>query len=315
MNIQYGNMNPFRELQSGIATGLQLGNMAAQRRAQQEKKKEKEKEGERPSGYKIELPQRKIVKMGDFIQQERADYETIKKYYDKTKDMDTEQKIWIYNDLMKSGSIKSQSMKELAGSVSRGDVTEKEINETLKSIKQNSPNAQADLDVLLNKLGTNSPASQAIQSKVGEAQALQNQYDQEYAFQLKMTLQTIASIRDNPRQFEGENGIMDPSTATVISNEKQYAIELMRMGGDNAQWVKDFYLKQQEKRTGYKPETWKGKLPNGKTVYGTGTVESFQRKHPGVTNIEPLQKMTELERFMENQKFKKRKSRVDELLE
>ena len=291
MNIQYGSMNPFRELQSGIATGLQLGRMGRGR----------EQQAKTSPGVVIPTPERKQVNPIQVMRPEIKDMAVVLDYNKEIKKLPTEEAknevLWTLAD---SGKIQT----EFGRAMLVDEVDSNALISLMRKIRAKDPGVEADIQLMIQKAGgEDSSVGQAVTKIRDRMEAIQKTYDQEFAEYTKAVIGDIDEVQKN--LYEGKIGNLNPQTLDIIMKKKYQYLQGISQIDPN--WVKNYLKAEQNKRRGkgFRPTNWKGKLSSGKVVYGSGVrVEEFMRQYPGVQQIEPLEKMTEFERYQSNKTFK-----------
>ena len=232
--------DPYSKLQSGIATGLQLG-------------RARNKEQPLPSDATIPDPgERPQVDAGTLLQNEYEDllrYEEMNKKIKKAKNITPEERKQLLDTAVQTGQIKTPIVQSI---VLNDDMIEpEEVINVMKSVKDNKSNSAFDVQLLIKRLGgEDSVGGGAIKAKLVEIQQVQKKLNEERKIILKDVLKSIDQYTDNPKAYQGKSGISNIQTLNVINRKYEYVKELSQL---DPEWAKE-YLEERKEGKGFAPK-------------------------------------------------------------
>jgi hypothetical protein len=207
--IQYQTLNPFSQLLPGlIAHDQRRSNEPAQ-----------------PSDAIIADPgQYQPVEIDAVMTDVNQDLQKYNEVENKIKSFKVkpERKKQAMENYANSGVFKSPLVQALA----KTGRSFEEINTVFTNVKNGSPEAKADIQLLIDSSDGDPKLRAAIQAKMAEYNQLDTQNKQSRVKVLSETLDNINTVQDKMGQYQGKSGIMNPQTKRVVDNEMNYLKEL-----------------------------------------------------------------------------------------
>lgn len=227
MRIQYGDMNPYRELPQSVATGLGLG--------MQYNKMQAEK-GNVPNIPFSNPGARPQIDPNKAFGAEEQDISTINDFWKKSKTLSPEDQQAIYSEL-ETKVLKTDLGKNTARAVMTGQMKLDDAANLLKKVKSGTA-TDADIALFKGQLKAAGINPQIVDKKMNEMQSAQNQMNYEYELGVKSTLNGVLQFYQDPNQF-AYKGQVSEEVKTALDNEKNYLAELAK-NPDNAKWLDDY---------------------------------------------------------------------------
>jgi hypothetical protein len=280
--IQYQTLNPYSEIMPGIATGIQLGNQMAKKQPAQ------------PSDAIIADPgQYQPVEIDAVMTDVNQDLQKYNEVENKIKSFKVkpERKKQAMENYANSGVFKSPLVQALA----KTGRSFEEINTVFTNVKNGSPEAKADIQLLIDSSDGDPKLKAAIQAKMAEYNQLDTQNKQSRVKVLSETLDNINTVQDKMGQYQGKSGIMNPQTKKVVDNEMNYLKELTMLDPKAAE---EHFGKIKARATGGGSKTWMQSVDKktGKLITDrVSSREEFLTRNPlaDQNQLYPAMKMNE----------------------
>lgn len=209
--IQYQTLNPYSEILPGIMAGNQARAMNRQ--------------DNQPSDAVIADPgQYKPVEIDAVMTDVNQDLQKYNEVENKIKSFKVkpERRKQAMENYANSGVFQSPLVQALA----KTGRSFEEINTVFTNVKNGSPEAQGDIQLLIDSADGDPKLRAAIQAKMAEYNQAEQQNRQKRAQVLQETLENIDKVQANPRAYQGKSGITNPQTQAIVNNELKYVEEL-----------------------------------------------------------------------------------------